>query len=86
MLTCKEQPVSGAQVNIGGPYPSAASAWTGTTEADGGFSTGPALTAGTYVVSIGWTGGGFDSTIAQVPNGGFAYIAAECTEIGRPIQ
>jgi hypothetical protein len=62
------------------------SAWTGATGADGSFNTGLTLTAGTYVVSIGWSGGTFDSTMARVPDGDYTYVAAECTGISRPFR
>jgi len=81
-VTCGEEAVSGAQVTISGP--SGGSAWVGATGADGSFSTGLVLMTGTYVVSIGWTGGTFDSEMAHVPNGAYAYVAAECTGINRP--
>jgi len=53
----------------------------GATDADGGFSTGLVLTAGTYVVSVSWAGGVFDSAIAEVPDGGYAYVAMACSGI-----
>jgi len=83
-VTCEGKAVSGAQVTIGGH--SGGPAWVVTTGADGSFSTGLALVAGSYVVSIGWSGGTFDSAMAYVPDGGYAYVAAECTGISRPFQ
>ena len=85
LITCELEAASGAQVSASGPYPAGGSGWAGVTDGEGGFSTGLVLTAGTYVVSISWAGGSFDSAIAEVPNGGDAYVAAECTAV-RPVH
>ena len=80
-MSCQQQAASNAQVSISGPYPGGGSGWSGATDTDGGFSTGLALTAGTYVVSASWTSGTFDSAIAEVPNGGYAYVSLVCTGV-----
>ena len=85
LVTCEQQAAGGAQITITGPYPAGGSGWVGAADGDGGFTTGLVLTAGAYVVSISWTGATFDSAMAQVPNGGYAYVAAECTGF-RPIH
>ncbi len=81
VATCEGEAVSGAQISIAGPYPGGGSAWGGTTGADGSFSSGLGLAAGSYVVSISWQDGNFDSALASVPAGGYADVAAECTII-----
>jgi hypothetical protein len=83
-VTCQQQAASGAQVSVSGPYPGGGSSWVGGTEADGGFTTGLVLTAGTYVVGVTWAGGTFDTAIAEVPDGGYAYVAAVCAGVIRP--
>ena len=81
VVSCQQQAASGAQVSISGPSPAGTSNWAGTTDSDGGFSTGLALTAGTYVVSASWPSGTFDSAITEVPDGGYAYVAIDCTGV-----
>jgi len=81
LATCQGQAASGAQVSITGPYPGGGSAWAGVTGPDGSFSTELALMAGSYVVTISWSGGVFDSAIAAVPQGSYAYVAVECTGV-----
>ena len=80
-MSCQQQAASGAQVSVAGPYPGGASGWVGTADADGGFSTGLLLTAGSYIVSVSWPSGTFDSAIAEVPDGGYAYVAVVCTGV-----
>ena len=80
-MSCQQQAAAGAQVSVSGPYPSGGSGWVGAADADGGFSTGLILTAWTYVVSVSWAGTTFDSAIAEVPDGGYAYVAAVCTGV-----
>jgi hypothetical protein len=84
-VSCQQQAVGGAQISISGPYPGGGSNWVGATDADGGFSTGLVLTAGTWVVSVIWSGGTFDSAIVEVPDGGYAYVAVACTGVIGPI-
>jgi hypothetical protein len=84
LATCQGQAASGAQVSISGPYPGGGSGWAGATGPDGSFSTDLVLVAGSYVVSISWSGGIFDSAIAAVPHGGYAYVAVECTAVIGP--
>jgi hypothetical protein len=84
LATCQGQAASGAQVSISGPYPGGGSGWAGATGPDGSFSTDLVLVAGSYVVSISWSGGIFDSAIAAVPYGGYAYVAVECTAVIGP--
>ena len=84
LATCQGQTADGAQVSITGPYPGGGSAWAGATGPDGSFSTELMLMAGSYVVSISWSDGVFDSAIAAVPHGGYAYVAAECTGVIGP--
>ena len=81
VVSCQQQAASGAQVNATGPYPGGGSSWVGTTDGDGGFSTGLLLSAGTYVVSVSWPSGTFDSAIAEVPDGGYAYVAVVCSGV-----
>jgi hypothetical protein len=35
---------------------------------------------------MSWSGGIFDSAIAAVPRGGYAYVASECTAVIGPSQ
>jgi AcrR family transcriptional regulator len=81
VVSCQQQAAGGAQLNVSQPYSGGGSSWVGTTDADGGFNTGLVLTAGTYVVSVSWPGGTFDSAIAEVPDGGYAYVAMVCSGI-----
>jgi cell division septation protein DedD len=81
VVSCQQQAASGAQVSATGPYPAGGSSWVGTTDSDGGFSTGLLLTAGTYVVNVSWPSGTFDSAIAEVPDGGYAYVAVVCSGV-----
>ena len=81
VVSCQQQAAGGAQVSVSGPYPGGGSGWVGAADADGGFSTGLILTAGTYVVSVAWAGGTFDSAILEVPDGGYAYAAVGCTGV-----
>jgi hypothetical protein len=85
VVSCQQRAASGAQISVSGPYPGGGSFWVGATDADGGFSTGLVLTAGTWVVSVSWSGGTFDSAIAEVPDGGYAYVAVACTGVIGPI-
>ena len=80
-MSCQQQAAAGAQVSVSGTYPSGGSGWVGATDADGGFTTDLVLTAGTYVVSASWAGGTFDSAIAEVPDGGYAYVAVVCSGV-----
>jgi len=81
VVSCQQQAAAGAQVSASGPYPGGGSGWVGPTDVDGGFSTGLVLTAGSYVVSVSWAGGTFDSAIAEVPDGGYAYVAVVCSGV-----
>lgn len=81
VVSCQQQAASGAQVSVSGPYPMGGSGWVGTTDSDGGFTTGLVLTAGTYVVSVSWAGGTFDSAIAEVPDGGYTYVGIVCSGV-----
>ena len=81
VVSCQQQAAAGAQVSVSGPYPSGGSGWVGATDADGGFTTGLVLTAGTYVVSVSWAGSTFDSAIAEAPDGGYAYVSVVCTGV-----
>ena len=81
VVSCQQQAAAGAQVSVSGPYPGGGSGWVGAADADGGFSTGLILTAGTYVVSVSWAGTTFDSAITEVPDGGYAYVAAVCSGV-----
>lgn len=85
LATCQGQAASGAQVSIKSLSPSGGSGWAGATGPDGSFSTGLVLMPGSYVVSISWGGGTFDSALAEVPDGGYAYVAAECTSTIGPV-
>ena len=85
VVSCQQQAAGGAQVSVSGSYPAGGSSWVGTTDVDGGFNTELVLTAGTYVVSVSWPGGAFDSAIAEVPDGGYAYVAVVCTGVIGPI-
>jgi hypothetical protein len=81
VVSCQQQAAAGAQISVSGPYPGGGSGWVGPTDPDGGFSTGLVLTAGSYVVSVSWSGGTFDSAIAEVPDGGYAYVAVVCSGV-----
>ena len=75
-MSCQQQAAAGAQVSVSG-----GSGWVGSADADGGFTTGLILTAGSYVVSASWAGSTFDSAIVEVPDGGYAYVAVVCSGV-----
>ena len=81
MVSCQQQAAAGAQVSVSGPYPGGGSGWVGSADADGGFNTGLIFTAGTYVVSVAWAGGTFDSAITDVPDGGYSYVDVVCSGV-----
>jgi hypothetical protein len=81
VVSCQQQAAAGAQVSVSGPYPSGGSGWVGSADADGGFSTGLILTAGSYVVNVSWAGATFDSAIAEVPDGGFGHVSVVCSGV-----
>lgn len=81
VVSCQQQAAAGAQVSVSGPYPGGGSGWVGSADADGGFTTGLILTAGSYVVSASWAGSTFDSAIVEVPDGGYAYVAVVCSGV-----
>jgi AcrR family transcriptional regulator len=81
VVSCQQQAAAGAQVSVTGPYPGGGSGWVGSADADGGFSTGLILTAGSYVVSVSWAGTTFDSAVVEVPDGGYAYVSEVCTGV-----